>query len=82
MDAKESIFRNTGAAVFNRNRTDILKEKYHLKERSAVPAPGAYNSTFSEFSGPFPLPKPPIGLLPGQKQAPVKIQPNAEPAKV
>ena len=60
MDAKESIFRNTGAAVFNRNRTDILKEKYHLKERSAVPAPGTYNSTFSEFSGALPLPKPPI----------------------
>jgi len=34
MDAKESIFRNSGAAIFNRNRTDILKEKYHLKERS------------------------------------------------
>ena len=67
MDAKESIFRNTGAAVFNRNRTDILKEKYHLKERSAVPAPGTYlASTFSEFSGALPMPKPPIGQLPGQ----------------
>lgn len=51
MDAKESIFRNSGAAIFNRGRTDILKEKYHLKERSLVPAPGTYNNSFSEFSG-------------------------------
>jgi len=51
MDAKESIFRNSGAAIFNRNRADILMEKYHLKEKSQVPAPGTYNSNFSEFSG-------------------------------
>ena len=51
MDAKESIFRNSGAAIFNRGRTDILKEKYHLRERSLVPAPGTYNNSFSEFSG-------------------------------
>ena len=64
MDAKESIFRNTGAAVFNRNRTDILKEKYHLKERSLVPGAGTYNAEFSEFSGGAPMPKPEVGNLP------------------
>ena len=51
MESKESIFRNSGAAIFNRGRTDILKERYHLKERSLVPAPGTYNNNHSEFSG-------------------------------
>ena len=51
MDAKESIFRNSGAAVFGRDKTDILREKYQLRERAQVPAPGNYNSQFSEFSG-------------------------------
>ncbi len=51
MDAKESIFRNSGAAMFGRDKTDILKEKYHLKERLQVPAPGQYNSGFSDFTG-------------------------------
>ncbi len=51
MDAKESIFRNSGAAMFGRDKTDILKEKYHLRERKQVPAPGQYNSGFSDFTG-------------------------------
>jgi len=51
MDAKESIFRNSGAAMFGRDKTDILKEKYHLRERTQVPAPGKYNAGFSDFSG-------------------------------
>ena len=33
MDATESIFKNTLATKFNRNKTDILKEKYNLKEK-------------------------------------------------
>ena len=40
MDAKESIFKNNGAAIFGRDKTDILKEKYHLREKAALPAPG------------------------------------------
>ena len=51
MDAKESIFKNSAAAVFGRNKTDILNEKYNLREQKEVPAPGHYNSVFSEFSG-------------------------------
>ena len=51
MDAKESVFRNSGAAIFGRDKTDILKQKYHLREMSDVPAPGKYDSNFSEFSG-------------------------------
>lgn len=51
MDAQESIFKNNGAAVFARDKTDILKQKYHIREKMQVPAPGNYNSAFSEFSG-------------------------------
>ena len=51
MDAKESIFKNSAAAVFGRNKTDILNEKYNLREKKDVPAPGHYNAVFSEFSG-------------------------------
>ena len=52
MDAKESIFKNVGGAVFGKDKSDILKDKYHIREKSQVPAPGNYNSAFSEFSGP------------------------------
>ena len=51
MDAQESIFKNAGGAVFGRDKSDILKEKYGIKEKALVPAPGNYNSNFSEFSG-------------------------------
>lgn len=51
MDCKESIFKNNGAAIFGRDKTDILKQKYHIREKQQVPAPGQYNSAFSEFSG-------------------------------
>lgn len=37
--------------MFGRDKTDILKEKYHLRERKQVPAPGNYNAGFSDFSG-------------------------------
>ena len=40
MDAKESIFKNSGAAIFGRDKSDILKEKYHLREKALVPSPG------------------------------------------
>jgi len=52
LDAKESIFRNSGAAIFNRDeKTDILNQKWNKRERLQGPAPGDYNNHFSEFSG-------------------------------
>ena len=51
MDAKESVFKNSAAVVFGRNKKDILKEKFNLKEKQHMPAPGHYNAGFSDFSG-------------------------------
>ena len=51
LDAKESIFKNSAGAVIGRNKTDILTEKYNLREKKDLPAPGQYNAVFSEFSG-------------------------------
>lgn len=59
MDAKESVFKNSGAAIFGKDRSDILYKKYNLKEKQNLPAPGHYNSAFSEFSGVPSLPKVP-----------------------
>ena len=51
LDAKESIFKNSAGAVIGRQKTDILNQKYGLKEAALVPAPGTYNNLFSEFTG-------------------------------
>ena len=51
MNAQESAFKNSAAVVFGRNKQDILKEKFNLKEKKLVPAPGFYNAGFSDFSG-------------------------------
>ena len=57
MDAQESIFRNSGAAIFGRDKTDILYQKQYLREKKQVPAPGTYaGANFSDFSGLKPLP--------------------------
>ena len=37
---KESVFKNSAAVVFGRNKKDILKEKFNLKEKQHMPAPG------------------------------------------
>ena len=49
MDAKESTYRNQGAAVFNRSNKDALNENFHLMEKSKVPAPGTYETEASDF---------------------------------
>lgn len=33
MDAAESIRKNSGAHIFSKGKTDILQEKYHIKEK-------------------------------------------------
>ena len=33
MDAQESIFQNAGVASFTKDKTDILNQKYNLREK-------------------------------------------------
>ena len=35
-----SVFKKSARAVIGRNKTDILNEKYHKRERDQVPGPG------------------------------------------
>lgn len=44
-----SVFKKSARCVIGRNKTDILNEKYHKRERDQVPGPGKY-ARFSDFN--------------------------------
>ena len=83
MDATESIFRNSGAAIFGRDKSDILFQKQHLREKKQVPAPGTYRgANFSDFTGLKPLPSTNVKKMAktGQIETPAPVVLPRKPA--